>query len=122
MTDYLSTEDALSIAEELNFVVRDPGLLAGAIARPAASAFGADAYPGFDRKIAALIESNNRNHALVDGNKRLSWVCAVVFAHLNGWTLVADQEQINDVIRRVAESRTSLDHLTAWVGEHLTAY
>jgi death on curing protein len=120
MTDYLSAEDALIIAEEMNFVVRDPGLLAGAIARPAASAFGADAYVGMDRKIAALIESINRNQALIDGNKRLSWVCAVIFAQLNGWTLAAEQDQINDAIRRVAENRNSLDHLTAWVSEHLT--
>jgi death-on-curing protein len=76
---------------------------------------------GIDRKIAALIESVNRNHALVDGNKRLSWVCAVIFAQLNGWTLAAEQEQIDDVVRRVAASRISLDHLTAWVSDHLTA-
>jgi death-on-curing protein len=121
MTDCLSAEDALIIAEEMRFVVRDPGLLAAAMARPAASAFGADAYVGIDHKIAALIESVNRNHALVDGDKRLSWVCAVIFAQLNGWTLAAEPEQIDDVVRRVAASQISLDHLTSWVSDHLTA-
>ena len=76
MTDFLGTEDALIIAEEMGLVVRDPGLLAGAVARPLASAFGADAYDILERKLAALIEAIDRGHPLVDGNKRLSWVCA----------------------------------------------
>lgn len=119
MTDYLGTEDALIIAEEMGLVVRDPGLLAGAVARPAASAFGADAYETLERKLAALIEAINRSHPLVDGNKRLSWVCAVLFARLNGHTLSANQEEINTIIRQVAEIKLDLDELTIWVQDHL---
>ena len=119
MTDYLNTEDALFISEEMGLVVRDPGLHAGAVARPAASAFGADAYDTLARKVAALIEGINRNHPLLDGNKRLSWVCAVVFARLNGAELSAGQPEINTTIRQVAARDISLDHLTSWVEDHL---
>jgi len=119
VTDYLDTEDALIIAEEIGLVVRDPGLLAGAVARPAASAFGADAYDTLARKVAALIEGINRNHPLLDGNKRLSWVCAVVFARLNEAELRAEQSQTDTTIRQVAGREVSLDHLTAWVEDHL---
>jgi prophage maintenance system killer protein len=45
----------------------------------------------------------------------------VIFAQLNGWTLAAEPEQIDDVVRRVAASQISLDHLTSWVSDHLTA-
>jgi death-on-curing protein len=65
-------------------VVRDFGLLEAAAARPAASAFGTDAYPDLQVKAAALLHSLVRNHALVDGNKRLAWAACLVFLGLNG--------------------------------------
>ena len=72
--DYLSLDDLLEIAAGVLPVVeiRDKGLLAGAASRPRSSAFGADAYPSFPEKVAALLHSIARNHALVDGNKRLA--------------------------------------------------
>jgi death-on-curing protein len=41
--------------------------------RPQASAFGQEAYPTVHGKAAALLDAVVRNHALVDGNKRLGW-------------------------------------------------
>lgn len=115
MTEYLTTEDSLAIAGIMGFLVRDPGLLASAVARPATSVFADDVYPTFSQKCAALIEGINRNHPLVDGNKRLSWVCAVNFADLNGWDLVADQVEIYRVITAVAAGELDLDSLGYWV-------
>lgn len=104
----------------MRLLVRDPGLLAGAVARPAASAFGADAYDTLARKIAALIDGINCSHPLLDGNKRLSWVCAVLFARLNEAELVAAPREIDTVIRQVAAGDLSMDSLTIWVEDHLT--
>lgn len=42
-----------------------------------------DAYPTLQEQAAALLHSLARNHALVDGNKRLSWFVTVVFLDLN---------------------------------------
>ena len=87
--EHLTVEDLLIIAEEALGVpaVRDIGLLDSAAYRPQASAFGKDAYPTIDEKAAALLEAVARNHALVDGNKRLAWAAAVVFYDLNGFDL-----------------------------------
>ena len=85
--DYLSAEDLLVLAEVVLGgapVVRDPGLLAAAAARPATVVFGQTAYPSLFGKAAALLESVCRNHALLDGNKRLAWSAAVTFLALNG--------------------------------------
>jgi death-on-curing protein len=68
-------------------VVRDVGLLDSAAHRPQASAFGKDAYPTVHEKAAALLEAVARNHALVDGNKRLAWAAPAVFYDLNGFEL-----------------------------------
>ncbi|MFD9720448.1 type II toxin-antitoxin system death-on-curing family toxin [Streptomyces sp. NPDC059076] len=67
--------------------VRDHGLIDSALARPRSSAFGQDAYPDVWYKAAALMESLARNHALVDGNKRIAWYATWVFLQLNGHRL-----------------------------------
>ena len=87
--EYLTVEDLLSIAEEVLGAptVRDIGLLDSAAHRPQASAFGQDAYPSLHEKAAALLDAVVRNHALVDGNKRLGWAATVVFYDLNGHDL-----------------------------------
>ena len=84
--DYLSVEDLLEIAAGVidHVVVRDAGLLAAAAARPRVTVFGEDAYRAFEDKAAALLHSLVRNHALVDGNKRLAWSAARIFCLLNG--------------------------------------
>ena len=83
MTVYLEPEDALAAAVHLGFHIRDEGLLFSALARPAASAFGVDAYPELERKAAALLHSLARNHPLFDGNKRFAWYLTLAFLRLN---------------------------------------
>lgn len=82
---YVSLEDLLQLTVDLGAgPVRDVGLLESAAARPRTKVFGEDAYPTLHLKAAALLHSVVRNHALVDGNKRLAWLGAVVFLDLNG--------------------------------------
>ena len=77
MTEFLDVEDLVVIAGVATgapVLVRDYGLLASAAARPRATVFGEDAYPGLFEKAAALGHSLAGNYALVDGNKRLAWL------------------------------------------------
>ena len=83
--EFLELEDILAMVRILDIgPVRDIGLLDSAVERPRSSAFGEDAYPTLDLKAAALLHSMTKNHALVDGNKRLAWLSTVVFCDLNG--------------------------------------
>jgi death-on-curing protein len=85
--DYLTVEDLIILAEVIlgqRPVVRDPGLLAAAAARPSTVVFGQVAYPTLFGKASALLFSVCQNHALLDGNKRLAWAAAVTFLALNG--------------------------------------
>jgi death-on-curing protein len=90
--DYLTIDDLLEIAQGVigDFRVRDLGLLESAVARPRSVVFGADAYQTFAEKTAALMHSIARNHALIDGNKRLAWAAGRVFCFLNGRELHMD--------------------------------
>jgi len=113
--EHLTVEDLLIIAEEALGVpaVRDIGLLDSAAHRPQASAFGKDAYPTIDEKAAALLEAVARNHALVDGNKRVAWAAAVVFYDLNGFDL--DPPTVDEAVElvvAVASGQVDLPRLT----------
>lgn len=105
MTEYLDLDDLLVVAhlaigEEA--VVGDYGLLDSALARPRASVFGQDAYPDLHLKAAALLHSLARNHALVDGNKRLAWTACLTFLAINGRWITAPEDDRFDLVIAVA--------------------
>jgi death-on-curing protein len=102
---YLTLPELLHTGERaLGFapVVRDVGLLESALARPRATAFGADAYQGLDAKAAALLHSLARNHALVDGNKRLALAAIIAFYGVNGRRLTLSNDTAYDLMMAVA--------------------
>ena len=102
---FLDLEDLLHVAERAtggSVGVRDIGLLESAAARPRASAFGADAYATLHDKAAALLHSIVRNHALVDGNKRLGLAAVIAFYGVNGRRLTMTNDEAYDVVTAVA--------------------
>ena len=83
-------------------MVRDCGLLEAALARPQATVFGKDAYPSLDAEAAALLHSLARNHALIDGDRRLALAAVIVFYGLNGRRLTLTNGQAYDLVMKVA--------------------
>lgn len=108
---HLTLDEALHVARRVigdDVVIRDPGLLAGALARAATTIGGDNVYPTLVDKGAALVHSVVRNHALVDGNKRLGLALLVVFLGVNGHRLTMTNDQAYDLIIVVAEGRLDL--------------
>jgi death-on-curing protein len=102
---FLDLEDLLYVAERATggpVEVRDMGLLESAAARPRASAFGADAYPTLHDKAGALLHAIVRNHALVDGNKRLGLAGVIAFYGVNGRRLTLTNDEGYDLVMAVA--------------------
>jgi death-on-curing protein len=115
--EYLDLEDLLTLVRKLGAgPVRDIGLLDAAVARPRSSAFGADAYPTL--KASALLHSIVRNHALVDGNKRLAWLAAVVFLDLNGRPVEMDDDDAFGLVMETAEGRLDLEDIAARLADN----
>jgi death on curing protein len=118
MTIYLTLGDLLRVAAAAidgEVQVRDYGLLESALARPAATVFGQDAYPDLHVKAAALLHSLCINHALIDGNKRLAFAAAAVFLEINGQVLVVDDDAQYEMVMAVASGK--LDPLEEITGE-----
>lgn len=113
--EYLDVEDLLDVATRLLGSpppVRDIGLLGSAAARPAASAFGEDAYSDVWLKAAALLQSLVKNHPLVDGNKRLGWLATAVFLQLNGVEATkASNDDVYDLVMAVAAGQQSVTEI-----------
>lgn len=113
--EYLELDDVVELAREILGdppPIRDLGLLGSAVARPQATAFGVDAYPDVWTKAAALLDSVVKNHALVDGNKRLGWLTTAVFLELNGVRAASiPNDDVYELVMRVAAHRLDVSEI-----------
>lgn len=115
----MDLEDALYVVQHFGFHMRDVGLLQSALARPATTVAGEEAYLGLPLKAATLLESVARNHALIDGNKRTAWTLMVVFLGLNGFRHNFPTDAAFDLVVGVASGSIGLIESSELIGAHL---
>ncbi|AUZ34594.1 death-on-curing protein [Arthrobacter sp. PGP41] len=119
MTAYLDIEDALQVVDRYGFHIRDVGLLASALVRPATTVLGAEAYPELAVKAAALLESVARFHPLIDGNKRTAWTLMVLLLWINGHRHDFTTDEGFDLVVGVAAGAIDLPNAAAEISRHL---
>jgi len=86
--------------------VRDLALLKSALAMPQARFGGQWFHPTLHEMAAAYLFHLIRNHPFIDGNKRAGLVCAIAFLGLNGLELIADPDDLVELVLGVAEGTT----------------
>lgn len=120
MTHTLTPDEAIRINALLGegAVLRDRGLLESAVARPAASAYGTEAYPTVEEKAAALFHSIVLNHPFLDGNKRTGTVAMIYFLEQNGVRPAWDPADAFRVVVATAEGKLDVPEIAAWLREH----
>lgn len=104
---YLTVQETLDLAELAmagqQVAVRDLGLLSSAVHRPQSRVFGVEAYTDLFEKAGALLQSLAVNRPLVDGNKRMAWMCTVVFLDFDGTEMIdVDQDESYKLVIEVA--------------------
>lgn len=99
--------------------VRDLGLAESAIAQPQMAFSGADLYSSLVDKAAALGFSLVRNHAFVDGNKRMGHAAMETFLFLNGAELNAGIDESETIILRLAAGELSRGELVNWLNSRV---
>jgi death-on-curing protein len=119
VTLYPDPEIVIAQLTRVGFFVRDSGLLLTSLARPATSLFGEDAYATLALKTAALMDSIVNNHPMTDGNKRSSWFVANFFVELNGYEIVATEDEAFAFILSIATGNQPLERIAAWLENHL---
>ena len=120
---YLELDDVLAIAcEVLQFqadeIVRvtDLGLADSAVARPQAGFGDEEFYPTIEAKAASLLFGLARNHAFIDGNKRIAVLATLQFLNTNGLDLdLSPAEEAFRTVIQVASGDLSLEELIAWI-------
>jgi death on curing protein len=85
--------------------VREPGLLASAVAQAEASFGGVWAHDGLVAMAAAYLFHLVSNHPFVDGNKRVGLLAGLVFLHVNGVRVVHGSPALYALTMAVAEGR-----------------
>lgn len=64
--------------------LRDEGLFDSAVQGPFATFGGQELYPSFEEKAAKLGVTLTKNHAFLDGNKRIGAYALLIFLDVNG--------------------------------------
>jgi death-on-curing protein len=116
---FLSYESALHQINRLGFMVKDPGLLDSALARPKTTLFGEFAYPTIEMMAAAMHQSLVKNHPLIDGNKRTAWLLLITFLFMNGLTVEMTADEGMDFTLGVAEGRYDLEQAAKIIKAHI---
>ena len=99
--------------------MRDAGLLDAALATPFQTFGGGDLYPTVIEKAVVLGFELIRNHAMIDGNKRIGIHAMLVFLALNNVLLQYGQDELVRITYGVASGERSKQDLMEWVEAHL---
>ena len=100
--------------------VRDFGLLSSALNAPFQQFDNKDLFPTIQQKAARLGYGLIKNHAFVDGNKRIGVHTMLVFLEINGISLEYTQEELYTTVLDVASGKADIEELTTWILNHQT--
>lgn len=100
--------------------LRDRGLLESAVLGINVSFEDIEQYPTVEEKAARLAYALIKNHAFVDGNKRVGVLAMLMTLRLNGVTLWYIQQELIDLGLAAASGTAEYDDILGWIHRHKT--
>jgi len=97
--------------------IRDEGLLDSALARPK-NQFAYAAESDITKLAAAYGFGLAKNHAFVDGNKRIAFIAAATFLRLNGYRLTSSRIEEIQTMLAVAAGELTEEAFAIWIRLH----
>ena len=101
--------------------IRDEGLLDSAINTPFQTFGGIELYPTLFDKAARLGYGLIKNHPFLDANKRTGTGAMLVFLTINGINLNFDDDDLINLIYKVADDSIDYYDLLKWLKEHVSS-
>lgn len=98
--------------------IREEALLDSALEQPFQAFGGVDLYPTVQAKAARFALGLAKNHALLDGNKRIACHSMLVFLALNGVELDYSQQELSDTFFALASGTLDEAGLLKWILQH----
>jgi death-on-curing protein len=98
--------------------IRDENALESALARPRNRAVY-EAGTDLNELAAAYGYALTTSHPFNDGNKRIGFLAMYVFLGLNGQEIVAEENEIVELMVGIAERRLPEGEVAAWLRDHV---
>ena len=95
--------------------VRDENLLASAVYTPFQTFMEKDLYPSIYDKAAQLCYGLVNNHPFTDGNNRSAVPSIYVYLIINGFDIMATQQDVENMIIDVASGNMTNTELVQWL-------
>lgn len=118
LQDIYELHTQLENAFVLSSGVRDENLLASAVNTPFQTFMGNDLYPSLYDKAAQLCYGIANNHPFTDGNKRTALHSMYVYLIINGFDIMATQQDVENMIIDVAAGNMTNVELAQWLREN----
>lgn len=99
--------------------VRDEGMLDSAINQPFQTYADIELYPSIIDKAVRLGYGLITNHPFIDGNKRIGTHAMLVLLGINEIELQYDDEDLINLILKIAAGKADDRALNAWVRSHI---
>jgi len=98
--------------------IRNMNLLHSAVFSAEASFGGVEVYPGVEEKAARLAFAISKNHAFVDGNKRISILTMFQTLKMNHVSLKYTQADSIELGYKLADGSWDYNDVLAWIQRH----
>jgi death-on-curing protein len=95
--------------------VKDLNSLESAVYRSQQTAFGEELFPTVFLKAAVLLHSIAMNHAFHDGNKRTATTATGLFLKMNGYSITAGQQDLEDFVVAVVDEKLGIEKISDWL-------
>ena len=121
---YLTREQVIKLHQALietsggSSGIRDEGMLDSALKTPLQTFDENELFPSVLDKAARLAFGLIKNHPFIDGNKRIGTHVMLIFLALNNIMLSYKDEELIDIIFRVASDRADENDLYSWIENH----
>ena len=99
--------------------LRDGELLKSSLNKPLMTFQGEDLYPALTDKAGILCYSIIMNHPFTDGNKRAGHAVMEVFLIMNGYEIIADIDEQEKTILKIASGEINIKSFTEWLENHI---
>jgi death on curing protein len=100
--------------------VRDLGLLESAVAAPEASFDGEYLHATLPEMAAAYLYHLARNHAFLDGDKRVAAASMFLFLYVNDLELDCTEDELVDLTVGVASSKVTKAEIAVFLSGHVS--
>ena len=102
--------------------LRDAALLDSAVQSPLAAFDGQELYPSREEKAAKLGYTLVKNHAFIDGNKRIGVYVLTIFLDVNGVGMTYSDDDLITLGLGMADGSFSYESVLDWIENHKQTY